>query len=316
MTQFFFHKEKYFSLQERLENKIDITDSKFQQPIHNAKEFKKNHNIYQNLKKIYSNRIIHDKKIVTIYPEPIQPTRYIVEARNISKFVLSDKLLTPILKNLTFKLLKGDFVVIVGSSGAGKSTLLNVISGIDFVNTGDLLVDGVNVTLLNESCLTEFRRQYVGFVFQNYNLLQSLTGLENVEIGEALLPKFKQPMDMREIFRFLQIDNLLHKYPFQLSGGQQQRFSIARALAKNPDLLFCDEPTGALDQSMSKKVMEVLFEVNKKYGTTIILVTHNSSFVKLADMVIHVENGEISESYRNQNPIHPSLIDFALPKKN
>ncbi len=313
---YFFFKRKKRTLNERLNNRIEISNSGLLKRVNNYKDYKNNNKIYNKLRKTYNSRITHNQDIVTINSEDISPVRYILEMYNVFKFHITEKRVEKTINNMSLKIERGDFLVILGPSGAGKSTMLNIMSGIDNVDSGDLLINGLNLSLLNEGGLTEFRREYVGFIFQQYNLLQNLTALENVEIGGALLPKFKQSMDMNEIYKFLQIDKLLDKYPFQLSGGQQQRFSIARALAKNPDLLFCDEPTGALDHKMSKIVMEMLFDINEKYGTSIVLVTHNPIFKQLAKTVLYIENGEIINIYKNTNPIHPKDIDFSFQKDN
>ena len=299
----FFFPQKLTSQQARLKKKIVINKPLFLlEETHNYKEFRRNKNFYNYLKGQYAKKIIKKNYIVSIGNCPLNLDANIIELDKVYKYFLVEKNIHKILSDVNLKIVRGDFLVILGPSGSGKSTLLNIMSGIDSANSGNLLVNGINLNLLDNNSLTDFRRQYVGFIFQQYNLLQNLTGKENVEIGEALLPKDKKPVDIDKLLTFLEVDKFVDKYPFQLSGGQQQRFSIARALAKNPDLLFCDEPTGALDEKISNKVMRILFEINKKFKTTVILVTHNEKFAQIAKTVIRLKDGKIVKIITNPNP--------------
>nr|WP_258267089.1 ABC transporter ATP-binding protein [Spiroplasma poulsonii] len=215
------------------------------------------------------------------------------------------------MKGIDLKLEKGDFIVILGPSGSGKTTLLNIISGLDKVSSGDVFVIGYNLSLLKDVDLTKFRRDNIGFIFQQYNLLTNLTAKENAEVGENLSKNKNKDMTIKDIFETIGMEEQMNKYPHQMSGGQQQRVSIARALAKNPDILFGDEPTGALDEEMGRKVLEILVDVNKKYRTTVIIVTHNPNIADIANTVIHVRNGLIDQIKKNTHPKKPSEIDWS-----
>ena len=307
---FGFREKKQRSIQNRLENSVSLNSLDLHKTIKNLNDYKKRITTLKNLRRDYSNSIISDQDIVATGVVGIQPKRFIAELEGVTKYFLTGNSLSQVIQKTYLKIKTGDFVVVLGPSGAGKSTLLNLISGIDSPDGGDLFVDGINLTLLDEAGLTDFRRKYIGFVFQQYNLLQNLTAGENVDVVATLLPEEKEPLNMKEIFQLLGIETLLDKYPFQLSGGQQQRFSIARALAKNPDILFCDEPTGALDQEMSKKVMQILFKINQKYGTTIILVTHNQIFSQIAKTVFHFINGKVVKILENKKQLEPKDISF------
>ena len=298
------------SLQERLEQKVSLNRFELQHDLHEHKDYKTRIDTLKNLRKKYSKPIVEEGKIVALAQANIQPNRYVVEIEAVSKYFLTQNTVNQVIHKINLKIKRGDFVVILGPSGAGKSTVLNLISGITNPDGGDLFVNGINLTLLDNDGLTEFRRNYVSFVFQQYNLLQNLTAKENIDIVAALLPKGKKSLDMQEILKFLQIESLVNKYPFQLSGGEQQRFAIARALSKNPEVLFCDEPTGALDQEMSRKVMQILFEVNRRYKTTIVLVTHNRIFAQIAKTIVSFVNGKVARFEENKKPVEPKDISF------
>lgn len=194
------------------------------------------------------------------------------------------------LKEINFNIGDGEFVAILGPSGSGKSTLLNVISGLDTVTEGEIIVDGEIITRMSDRELTEFRRRKLGFVFQSYNLITSLTVFENIAIGKNLS---NNPLSIDELLLKVNLSTKKTKFPFQLSGGEQQRVSIARALAKKPRLLFCDEPTGALDEVSTKQVLELLANVNKEYKTTIVVVTHNAAIKNYVDRIVYMKSGLI-----------------------
>lgn len=211
------------------------------------------------------------------------------------------------LRGVDFTIERGEFVVILGASGAGKSTILNLLGGMDNVTSGAILVEGDNIAGYNDRKMTQFRREKVGFVFQFYNLISNLTALENVEFASAVC---KHPMDAKEVLKRVGLDNRASNFPTQLSGGEQQRVAIARAVAKNPLLLLCDEPTGALDDVTGKTILNLLDDLNRELGKTIVLITHNVQIAELANKVIHVRNGEIDRVYLNQMRKLVSEIDW------
>lgn len=211
------------------------------------------------------------------------------------------------LRGVDFTIERGEFVVILGASGAGKSTILNLLGGMDNVTSGAILVEGDNIAGYNDRKMTQFRREKVGFVFQFYNLISNLTALENVEFASAVC---KHPMDAKDVLKRVGLDNRANNFPTQLSGGEQQRVAIARAVAKNPLLLLCDEPTGALDDVTGKTILNLLDDLNRELGKTIVLITHNVQIAELANKVIHVRNGEIDHVYLNQTRKLVSEIDW------
>ncbi|QEH61213.1 putative ABC transport system ATP-binding protein [Spiroplasma chinense] len=237
--------------------------------------------------------------------------KYVIELKNVKKNYVTGDILSPVLKGVDLQVERGKFIVILGPSGSGKTTLLNTISGLDKANEGDVFVLGNNLTLLKDSHLTKFRRENVGFIFQQYNLLSNLTAKENAEVGENLSRTKDGAMSIEDIFKTIGMEEQINKYPHQMSGGQQQRVSIARALAKNPEILFGDEPTGALDEEMGRKVLEILVKVKDTYNTTVIVVTHNPNISEIGDTVIHVKNGLIDSVKNNPNPKKPSDIDWS-----
>ncbi len=202
------------------------------------------------------------------------------------------------LNKIDLEIEEGKFIVILGPSGSGKSTLLNTLSGIDIASSGKVYYDGIRLDKLNDKDLTKYRKDNLGFIFQNYNLVANLTVKENIELGGHLS---KNPLSINEMIKAVELDGHKNKYPFQLSGGQMQRVAIARALVKNPRVLFCDEPTGALDENTGKKILKTLDSIHKKYGTTIIVVTHNPSIADMADIVIRMNSGQIVELKHNKN---------------
>ena len=205
--------------------------------------------------------------------------------------------------NISFSIDKGEFVVIVGPSGAGKTTVLNILGGMDTATSGTLLVDGEEITAYNSRKLTEYRREDIGFVFQFYNLVPNLTALENVELALQIC---RDPLDAKEVLEDVGLGDRLNNFPAQLSGGEQQRVSIARALAKNPKLLLCDEPTGALDYNTGKAILKLLQNMCRERGMTVIVITHNQAIAPMADRLIHIKNGQVSGMELND---HPTSID-------
>lgn len=221
----------------------------------------------------------------------------LISIRDVIKNYTIGDVETSALKNVNLDVRKGDFVVVLGPSGSGKSTLLNVCGGLDDVSCGEILINGQLITDMNHRQLTNFRRQELGFVFQNYNLMPNMNVFENVEVGARL---GRETLSVEEILKEVMMDEYIMQYPYQLSGGQQQRVAIARALAKNPSILFCDEPTGALDEQTGKTVLEVLQKVNEQLNTTIFLITHNLGIAEVADVVVKMRSGEIVEVKRNE----------------
>ena len=208
---------------------------------------------------------------------------------------------------VTLTIGEGEFCVIVGPSGAGKTTVLNMLGGMDSVTEGEIFVDGVKVSSYNEKQLTLYRRYDVGFVFQFYNLIQNLTALENVEIASEIC---KNPLDAKKTLEQVGLAERMNNFPAQLSGGEQQRVSIARAIAKNPKLLLCDEPTGALDYETGKNILKLLHEVCRQNKKTVIVITHNQAITRMADRVIHIKNGQVFSEEVNEHPEDVSLIEW------
>ena len=204
---------------------------------------------------------------------------------------------------IDFEIKKGEFAVVVGPSGAGKTTVLNILGGMDTASDGQVLVDGQDIATYSTKQLTAYRRDDIGFVFQFYNLIPNLTALENVELALQIC---KNPMDAKEVLEEVGLGDRLDNFPAQLSGGEQQRVSIARALAKNPKLLLCDEPTGALDYQTGKSILGLLRSMCDNYGMTVIVITHNSALAPMADQVIHLKNGKVEKQEYNE---HPESID-------
>jgi putative ABC transport system ATP-binding protein len=231
----------------------------------------------------------------------------VIVLTDVSKIYKSGEVETAALKNINLTIEEGEFVVILGPSGSGKSTLLNVISGLDTVTSGKIMFREEDLTALSEDEMTEFRRDHLGFIFQQYNLLQNLTVYENIQIGSDI---GKNPLDIDELLKKVGLENARNKYPHQLSGGEQQRVSVARSLAKNPDIIFCDEPTGSLDEKNSKQVLQVLQELNSEYRKTVVVITHNLGIAKMADKVIRMNSGLITEITLNKVKINAQDIDW------
>ncbi|MDM8281445.1 ABC transporter ATP-binding protein [Lactobacillus gallinarum] len=210
-------------------------------------------------------------------------------------------------KDITFSINKGELVVILGSSGVGKSTLLNILGGMEPNTSGDVIVAGKNIASYNAKQLTTYRRNYVGFVFQFYNLIPNLTAKENVELAAQIVPDAMNP---DEALREVDLSDREQNFPAQLSGGEQQRVAIARAIAKKPELLLCDEPTGALDYKTGKQILKILQDMSRKNGSTVLIVTHNAAIAPIADKVIRIRDGSIQKTETNDQPADISSIEW------
>lgn len=219
-----------------------------------------------------------------------------LQIRDIRKSFGTEENRIEVLKGISFSCEKGEFCVLLGPSGCGKSTLLNIIGGIDTPDSGDVVIDGSGIGAMNEGDLTTYRRAHLGYVFQMYNLIPNLTVRENIEVGAYLS---EHPLDVDEILDMLQLREHAHKVPNQLSGGQQQRTSIGRAIVKNPDVLLCDEPTGALDYQTSKEILKLIETINDRYRNTVVMVTHNVEIGKMADRIIRLKDGAIIDDRVN-----------------
>jgi putative ABC transport system ATP-binding protein len=231
----------------------------------------------------------------------------VLTAEKISKVYRMGTVDVHALRDVDLELMRGDFVVILGPSGSGKSTLLNILGGLDTPTSGRVRFFDHDLAIADERELTRFRREHVGFVFQFYNLIPSLTALENVSLITELA---ENPMDPEECLRLVGLDDRMHHFPSQLSGGEQQRVSIARAIAKRPDVLLCDEPTGALDVETGKLVLQVLARVNSEFGTTTAVITHNVAIAAMADRVLRMHSGKIISATRNARRAQPSEIEW------
>ena len=231
-----------------------------------------------------------------------------IQCNDLTKTYVNGQTLTHALNQVSLTIKNGDFVVVLGPSGSGKSTLLNVLSGLDQPTTGDILIDEHPITNMDQKALTHFRRNHLGFIFQAYNLLPTLTVYENVELGYHLGSK---RISVDQMLSDVGMLDHKDKMPYELSGGEQQRVSIARALIKEPKILFCDEPTGALDEKTGKRVLSLLQTLNKKYQTTIILITHNPAISKLAHKVIKMNSGHIVEEKENKEQMDALEIHWS-----
>ena len=230
-----------------------------------------------------------------------------LEVRGLKKSFGEGETRQEVLKGLDFTVGKGEFCVLLGPSGSGKSTLLNILGGIDNADSGDIIINGDKLEEMNEKNLTLYRRKHLGYVFQMYNLIPNLNVKENIETGAYLSDK---PLEIDELLKILGLYDHRYKLPNQLSGGQQQRVSIGRAIIKNPDILLCDEPTGALDYKTSKEILKLIEEVNQKYGNTIIMVTHNEAIKNMADHVIKFRDGKIRHDIINTEKITAEELDW------
>ena len=230
-----------------------------------------------------------------------------LEIRGLNKGFGEKENRVEVLHDLSLDIKKGEFCVLLGPSGSGKSTLLNIIGGIDGPDSGKIIIDGETMNSLNEKKLTKFRRNHLGYVFQMYNLISDLTVRENIEVGAYLS---KKPLDIEELLVTLGLKEHEDKLPSQLSGGQQQRTSIGRAIIKNPDILLCDEPTGALDYNTSKEILKLIETVNQKYGSTILMVTHNDAIKYMADRVVKLRDGRIRDNYLNNSKVYAKDLEW------
>lgn len=230
-----------------------------------------------------------------------------VELRDVRKIYKTGEIEIAAADGINFHVKKGEFAVVVGASGAGKTTVLNILGGMDTATSGKVLVDGENIVKYNTRNLTAYRREDIGFVFQFYNLIPNLTALENVELALQIC---KEPLDATTVLEEVGLSDRMHNFPAQLSGGEQQRVSIARALAKNPKLLLCDEPTGALDYNTGKAILKLLQDTCRQQGMTVILITHNSAIAPMADRVIHMKNGKVSKVVENEHPVPVETIEW------
>lgn len=230
-----------------------------------------------------------------------------VKLENVTKVYKMGEVEIRAADGIDFSISKGEFVVIVGPSGAGKTTVLNILGGMDTATEGKVLVDGKDVAKYAPKMLTGYRRDDIGFVFQFYNLVPNLTALENVELALQIC---KEPLDAKSVLEDVGLGDRLDNFPAQLSGGEQQRVSIARALAKNPKLLLCDEPTGALDYNTGKAILKLLQDTCRQKGMTVIVITHNSAIAPMADRIIHIKNGRVSGMELNPNPVPVETIEW------
>ena len=212
-----------------------------------------------------------------------------------------------VLKGLNLEIEQGEFCVLLGPSGSGKSTLLNIIGGIDVADEGSIIIEGEQLEDMTEKKLSVYRRKHLGYIFQMYNLIPNLTVRENIEVGAYLSDR---SLDVDELMRTLEIYEHRNKLPNQISGGQQQRTAIGRAIVKNPDILLCDEPTGALDYHTSKEILKLIETVNRKYGNTIIMVTHNDAIKDMADRVVKLRDGMIRKNYRNEHKLTAAELEW------
>lgn len=230
-----------------------------------------------------------------------------LEIQDLKKSFGQGEAKTEVLKGINFSVEKGEICVLLGPSGSGKSTLLNIIGGIDSADSGYISINGEKTADMNEKALTNYRRRHLGYVFQMYNLIPNLNVKENIEVGAYLSDK---SLDIDELLKTLGLYEHRHKLPNQLSGGQQQRTAIGRAIVKNPDILLCDEPTGALDYNTSKEILKLIEDVNQKYGNTVIMVTHNDAIKNMADRVIKLRDGQIRKDYTNEVKIPAQKLDW------
>lgn len=247
------------------------------------------------------------EKNITIGNQGSFSKEVIFSAHNLSKVYQMGEVKVYALNSIDFELFDGEFVVLLGPSGSGKSTLLNILGGLDTPTSGEVIFRDHNLVTANEGELTRFRREHIGFVFQFYNLIPSLTALENVQLVTEIS---QHPMQAKEALKLVGLGDRLNHFPAQMSGGEQQRVAIARAIAKQPDVLLCDEPTGALDFKTGKLVLEVLEQVNQQLGTTIAVITHNAAIAAMADRVIRLGSGKIVDISYNQKKARPADLEW------
>jgi len=230
-----------------------------------------------------------------------------IELKNVKKTYHMGEVIIRAVDDVSFSIEEGEFVVVIGASGAGKTTILNLLGGMDQVTSGNILVDGNEISEYSKKMLTKYRRDEIGFVFQFYNLVQNLNAIENVELAVEIC---KNPMNPVEVLNNVGLKDRMQNFPSQLSGGEQQRVSIARALAKNPKLLLCDEPTGALDYNTGKSILKLLSDTSKKHGMTVIVITHNSAITPIADKIITLRSGKVESVVKNNNPMPIEKLEW------
>lgn len=230
-----------------------------------------------------------------------------LELQNIKKSYGENESRIEVLKDISLSVERGEFVVLLGPSGSGKSTLLNIIGGIDNADSGKIIIREKSMSDMDEKALTNYRREHLGYIFQMYNLIPNLNVKENIEVGAYLSD---HPLPIDDLLHTLGLYEHRHKLPNQLSGGQQQRCSIGRAMIKNPDILLCDEPTGALDYQTSKEILKLIEDVNREYGNTVVMVTHNDAFKLMADRVVRLRDGQVRKDYTNETKIPAMELDW------
>ena len=230
-----------------------------------------------------------------------------IEVKNLTKKYVSGNIEVTAVDDISFEIKKGEIVVIVGASGAGKTTLLNILGGMDNLTYGQVIIDGKDISNYNDSQLTEYRRNDIGFVFQFYNLIQNLNAIENVELATQICTNTLNP---EMVLEQVGLSNRIKNFPSQLSGGEQQRVAIARAIAKNPKILLCDEPTGALDYKTGKEVLKLLQDTANKNNMTVIIITHNKAIAPMANRVIKMKSGKIEENIINEKPVAIEEVEW------
>ena len=230
-----------------------------------------------------------------------------IEINNLCKSYKSEDIETIALKNANISLNKGEIGVILGPSGSGKSTLMNILGGLDSADSGEVIVDGIDIAKLSDDELVEYRREKTGFIFQSYNLIPHLTVLENIEIIQNIS---KSPLDINEVLEAVGLADKKNRFPRELSGGQQQRVAVARAVIKNPAILLCDELTGALDYKSAIDVLSLVQEINRKFNTTILIITHNAAIGEMANRIYKFRSGEVKDSIINNNPIDAMGVEW------
>ena len=248
-----------------------------------------------------------DRTLLIQYMDRRTQNMAIVEFKNVSKIYQNGEHEQRALDGVNLDLEEGKFIVILGPSGAGKSTLLNLLGGLDTPSEGTILVGGRDISTLTPNELAEYRAAAVGFVFQSYNLIPTLTVIENVALVKEIAPN---PLSSHDMLKAVGLEDHIHQFPSELSGGEQQRVSIARALSKNPQILLCDEPTGALDSGTGVTVLKLLLSMARELGKTIVIVTHNQNIAKMADVVIRVKNGRIQSCENQENPLKAEEVDW------
>ncbi|MFL0249791.1 ABC transporter ATP-binding protein [Clostridium neuense] len=230
-----------------------------------------------------------------------------IELKNVKKTYTMGEVVIKAVDDVSFSIDKGEFVIVLGASGAGKSTILNLLGGMDQVTSGSIYVDGSEISKYNKKMLTKYRREDIGFVFQFYNLVQNLNAIENVELAVEIC---KDSINPKQVLKNVGLEDRMKNFPAQLSGGEQQRVSIARALAKKPKLLLCDEPTGALDYNTGKSILKLLSDTSREYNMTVVVITHNSAIAPIADKIITVKSGKVESVKKNLNPVSIESIEW------